>query len=128
MPHLMLVLAVLLVAFDFQNVLSLWGGRTISPGDEASDDFTIIVPLFGHPRYFDRRAELVRYQANVLVALDVGAPIMAAFGDELESEGWRVNRLRLESPNPAALVKACLPAVTTTYTLRLDADTSVGDD
>ena len=34
----------------------------------------------------------------------------------------------MESPNPALLVKACLPAVTTTYTLRLDADTSVGDD
>ena len=34
----------------------------------------------------------------------------------------------VESPNPAKLIKASLPAVTTTYTLRLDADTSVGDD
>jgi cellulose synthase/poly-beta-1,6-N-acetylglucosamine synthase-like glycosyltransferase len=34
----------------------------------------------------------------------------------------------MESPNPALLIRACLPAVTTTYTLRLDADTSVGDD
>jgi cellulose synthase/poly-beta-1,6-N-acetylglucosamine synthase-like glycosyltransferase len=53
---------------------------------------------------------------------------MAAFADELESEGWRVNRILIESPNPALLVRACLPAVRTTYTLRLDADTSVGDD
>ena len=66
MSQVMLILAIGLVAFDFQNLLSWWGGRTITPGAESSDDFTIIVPLFGHPRYFDRRAELLRYQPNVL--------------------------------------------------------------
>jgi hypothetical protein len=126
--NITLILAVVLVAFDFQNMLSWWGGRTISPGEDASDDFTIIVPLFGHPRYFDRRAELLRYQPNVLVALEVSAPVMALFADQLEAEGWRVNRLHLEDPNPAELVKAALPAVTSTYALRLDPDTSVGDD
>src|SRR6266508_1656811 len=30
-------------------------GRTICPGDELSNDFTIVVPLFGHPRYFEGR-------------------------------------------------------------------------
>jgi cellulose synthase/poly-beta-1,6-N-acetylglucosamine synthase-like glycosyltransferase len=128
MYQAMLVLAVGLVAFDFQNLLSWWGGRTITSGAESSDDFTIIVPLFGHPRYFDRRTELLRYQPNVLVALEVGTPLMAAFAEQLENEGWRVNRILMESPNPALLVRASLPAVTTTYTLRLDADTSVGDD
>ena len=128
MSQVMLILAIGLVAFDFQNLLSWWGGRTVKPGVDTSDDFTIIVPLFGHPRYFDRRAQLLRYQPNVLVALEVGTPLMAAFAEELESEGWRVNRIVMESPNPALLVRACLPAVTTTYTLRLDADTSVGDD
>jgi len=128
MSHVMLILAIGLVAFDFQNLLSWWGGRTITPGEESSTDFTIIVPLFGHPRYFDRRAELLRYQPNVLVALEVGTPLMAAFAEQLENEGWRVNRIVMESPNPALLIRACLPAVTTTYTLRLDADTSVGDD
>jgi cellulose synthase/poly-beta-1,6-N-acetylglucosamine synthase-like glycosyltransferase len=128
MSQVMLILAIGLVAFDFQNLLSWWGGRTITPGAESSDDFTIIVPLFGHPRYFDRRAELLRYQPNVLVALEVGTPLMAAFAEQLENEGWRVNRILMGSPNPALLVRASLPAVTTTYTLRLDADTSVGDD
>jgi cellulose synthase/poly-beta-1,6-N-acetylglucosamine synthase-like glycosyltransferase len=128
MSHVMLILAIGLVAFDFQNLLSWWGGRTITPGAESSTDFTIIVPLFGHPRYFDRRAQLLRYQPNVLVALEVGTPLMAAFAEQLENEGWRVNRILMESPNPALLIRACLPAVTTTYTLRLDADTSVGDD
>jgi Glycosyltransferase like family 2 len=128
MYQAMLVLAVGLVAFDFQNLLSWWGGRTVKPGVDTSDDFTIIVPLFGHPRYFDRRADLLRYQANVLVALEVSTPLMADFAEQLEGEGWCVQRLRIERPDPASLVKACLPTVTTTYTLRLDADTSVGDD
>jgi cellulose synthase/poly-beta-1,6-N-acetylglucosamine synthase-like glycosyltransferase len=123
-----LIVAVLLVGFDFQNLLSWWGGRTIKPGVEESNDFTIVVPLFGDPSYFDRRDQLLRYQANVLVALEVSAPVMTAFADELEAEGWRVHRLRVENPNPAKLVAGALPTVTTTYTLRLDADTSVGDD
>src|SRR4051795_3965027 len=39
----------------------------------ADADFTIVVPLFGHSRYFARRHELVRYRDNVLVALEVSA-------------------------------------------------------
>jgi hypothetical protein len=124
----MLVVAAALVAFDFQNLLSWWGGRTIKPATEASYDFTIVVPLFGHPRYFDRRSDLLGYQGNVLVALEVSAPVMADFAYQLEREGWRVERLVLQDPNPAELLKAALPAVTTTYTFRLDADTSVGED
>src|SRR6187399_698194 len=124
----MLVVAAILVAFDFQNLLSWWGGRTIKPAVEKSYDFTIVVPLFGHPRYFDRRNDLLGYQGNVLVALEVSAPIMAEFAHELEAEGWRVERLVMQSPNPAALLKAALAAVTTTYVFRLDADTSVGED
>jgi len=124
----MLVAAIALIAFDFQNLLSWWHGRTIEPAAESLDDFTIVVPLFGHPRYFDRRADLLRYQQHVLVALDVGAPVMAAFAEQLELEGWHVERLHVEDANPAALLAAALPAVTTTYTFRLDADTSVGEE
>jgi cellulose synthase/poly-beta-1,6-N-acetylglucosamine synthase-like glycosyltransferase len=124
----MLVVAAVLVAFDFQNLLSWWGGRTITPGDARTSDFTVVVPLFGHPRYFDRRGELLRYQANVLVALEVSPPIMADFAEQLEGEGWRVERLHVETPNPAKLVRAALPSVATTYVLRLDADTTIRDD
>jgi cellulose synthase/poly-beta-1,6-N-acetylglucosamine synthase-like glycosyltransferase len=122
------VAALIVVAFDFQNMLSWWRGRTVFPAHEPSHDFTIIVPLFGHPRYFDRREGLLRYQQNVLVALEVGAPVMSEFADELEREGWRVERLRVDDPNPAGLVRAALSAVTTTYVLRLDADTTIRDD
>jgi cellulose synthase/poly-beta-1,6-N-acetylglucosamine synthase-like glycosyltransferase len=128
LSHLALILAIFLVAFDFQNLLSWWRGRTITPGRETTTDFTIIVPLFGHPRYFDGRGALIRYQRQVLVATEVSTPLMADFADQLEREGWRVTRLLVASPNPAKLVKESLSDVKTTYTLRLDADTYVGDD
>ena len=128
MQIVMLAFGVVLVAFDFQNLLSWWRGRVISPGDGASWDFTIVVPLFGHPRYFAGRDGLRRYQANVLVALEVTTPIMKAFALQLEREGWRVSRMTMADPNPAMLVKEALAEVTTTYALRLDADTTIGGD
>ena len=128
MSNLMWILSVVLVVFEFQNVLSWWKGRTIRPRSARSNDFTIVVPLFGHPRYFERRSELLPYQSNVLVALEVSSSLMAAFANQLEAEGWRVERLRIANPNPAMLLKAALPAVSTDYVLRLDADTSVGSD
>ena len=125
--YLLLAFALFLVAFDFQNLLSWRGGRMIKPGREKSQDFTIVVPVFGHPRYFDGE-RLLRYRHKVLVAMETSAPLMAAFADELEADGWRIERLVIEDPNPATLVAAALPAVATTYTFRLDADTAIGDD
>jgi cellulose synthase/poly-beta-1,6-N-acetylglucosamine synthase-like glycosyltransferase len=124
---LLLVVAIFLVAFDFQNLLSWWGGRTIKPGRQTSQDFTIVVPVFGHPRYFDRE-RLLRYRHRVLIAMEISAPMMAAFADELEADGWNVQRLEVPDPNPAALIAGALPAVATKYTFRLDSDTVVGDD
>ena len=124
---LLLAAGIFLVAFDFQNLLSWRGGRTIKPGRARSHDFTIVVPVFGHPRYFDGE-RLVRYRANVLVALEISAPMMAEFADELETDGWKVARLVVPDPNPALLVTGALPAVTTKYTFRLDSDTLIGDD
>jgi hypothetical protein len=124
---LMIVVSTILVAFDFQNLLAWWHGKLVSPGVEESTDFTIVVPLFGHPRYFDGRAAIARYQANVLVALEVTPPRMQEFALELEAEGWKVCRIELpDDPNPAGLMKRALADVTTTYALRLDADTYIG--
>jgi cellulose synthase/poly-beta-1,6-N-acetylglucosamine synthase-like glycosyltransferase len=125
--YLLLAFALFLVAFDFQNLLSWGGGRTIKPGSEKSLDFTIVVPVFGDPRYFDGE-RLLRYRHKVLVAMEISPPSMAEFADELEAEGWNVERLVVEDPNPATLVAAALPAVATAYTFRLDADTAIGDD
>ena len=53
MTVLMLAVSAVLVAFDFQNVLSWWRGRVIPVRTSGgSDDYTIVVPLYGHPRYF----------------------------------------------------------------------------
>jgi len=123
----------LLLAADLQNVLAWWRGWTIraswlTPARERSDNFTIIVPVYGHPRYFAERDKLRRYQGNVLVALDLGGPHAAAlraFADELEREGWRVHRALHPDPGPPGLVLSALESglVATRYVLRMDADT-----
>jgi cellulose synthase/poly-beta-1,6-N-acetylglucosamine synthase-like glycosyltransferase len=126
MTPLMLGVSLALVAFDFQNLLSWWRGKLLAPGKQELFDFTIVVPLFGHPRYFAGREGIAQYRRNVLVALEVSPPQMDAFADELEAEGWRVCRIRLAGhPNPARLMAEALPAVTTRYALRLDADTRI---
>ncbi len=123
----MLVVSAVLVAFDFQNLLSWWHGRLIKPGKRRSSDYTIVVPLFGHPRYFDGRDQLECYRERVLVALEVTPPHMHAFADKLEAEGWRVCRITMTDPNPATLMHEALASVTTGYALRLDADTHLAD-
>jgi cellulose synthase/poly-beta-1,6-N-acetylglucosamine synthase-like glycosyltransferase len=120
---LMLVVSAVLVAFDFQNLLSWWHGRLITRAEHGTTDYTIVVPLFGHPRYFDGRRQIECYKDRVLVALEMTPPHMRAFALELEAEGWRVCRMRVERPNPAKLMREALASVTTTYALRLDADT-----
>jgi Glycosyl transferase family group 2 len=125
MSPFMLAVCAILVAFDFQNLLAWWHRKVVKPGEERSYDFTIVIPLFGHPRYFEGRDRIRAYRANVLVALEVTPPAMQAFADELEAEGWRVCRLRVEKPNPATLMCEALGSVTTAYALRLDADTAV---
>jgi cellulose synthase/poly-beta-1,6-N-acetylglucosamine synthase-like glycosyltransferase len=119
----MLVVSAVLVAFDFQNLLSWWHGRLLKPTGQSTTDYTIVVPLFGHPRYFEGRGQIECYRENVLVALEVTPPHMEAFATELEAEGWRVCRIHHDRPNPANLMREALAAVTTTYALRLDADT-----
>jgi hypothetical protein len=121
----MLAAALVLVAFDFQNVLAWWRGRTVDVGWELTWDFTIIVPLFGRPHYFKHRRELWRYRENTLLAIEVGNPLMAEFADQIESLGWRVSRIRVANPNPALLIREALAEVRTTYAFRLDGDTLV---
>jgi hypothetical protein len=125
---LTLALGLLVVCFEFQNVCSRWRGRVVwSPVDECWD-FTIVVPLWGDPSYFSARRELVRYRRRTLVAIEVTPPLMRAFADWLEVEGWRVCRIVDPAPNPARLVAHGLGSVTTEFVLRLDADSNVGPD
>jgi hypothetical protein len=110
---------------DMQNLLSWSRRRVLECADEACDDYTIVVPLYGHPRYFDERHRIESYKPRVIVACDVGTEAMAAGADLLEAEGWRVFRCVFDRPTAPMLMKAVLDAgvVETTFTLRLDADT-----
>jgi hypothetical protein len=129
--YLMAALALFLFGFDFQNLLSLRRRKVLVAGERRSNDFTIVIPLYGHPSYFAGRGRLHEYKQRVLVAIEIGAPIMAAFADQLEAEGWRVFRTTMkEPPGPHHLFRAALRSgsVRTTYAFRTDADSFVRGD
>jgi len=118
-----------LFLFDFQNVLAWWHGRVLKPGEEESEDFTLIVPVYGAPRYFGEthRRALAKLRDRCLISLDVGGAGMPAFAAQLEQEGWRVCRSENETPCAPVLVLAALPHIETSFVVRLDADTEIGD-
>lgn len=117
-----------LILFDFQNLLAVWRGRILPPSINRSEDFTIIVPLYGHPRYFVEQETMRRYKRHVLIAMDTSRLIMRVFADWLEREGWRVHRAIVEQPCAPRLIADALPHVTTKYVLRMDGDTRAIDD
>src|SRR5690348_14184572 len=113
-----LLAILLLVLLDMQNLFA--GCRRVVQTDGAtSDDYTIVVPLYGHPRYFANRIELEPYRGRVLLALDTSQSAMAQFADELQRAGWRVHR-SAGAPSLSALLAGALAAVTTTWSVRLD--------
>ena len=95
-----------------------------------SDDFTVVVPLYGHPRFFANRKELKHLKANVLVAMDVTESVMRDFALQLVAEGWQVVCTTMHRPNPPLLIRFALESgqVTTTYVVRVDADTRPLED
>lgn len=119
-----------LVLFDFQNLLSWRKKFVLAPLEVASTDFTVIIPLYGKPRYFARRDRMAHLKARILVAVEISNEVMREFADELEAEGWRVFRAVVANPNPPRMIIAALESdvVQTTYAVRLDADTIVGPE
>lgn len=120
-----LVAAVLPAAIllDGQNLLAPYR-RIIEPTDECSDDFTILVPLYGDPRYLRNEEYLERYKPNVLLVINTAVRVMVEFADLKESQGWRVARVPVhDKHSPAQMIIEGLAQVTTTYAIRMDADT-----
>ncbi len=101
---IVLAIAIVLLLFDAQNILAVSSRRVLRAGAERSDDYTIIVPVYGHRRYFDERDHLAPYRERVLVALDMAGHGMGDLADELEAEGWRVHRTRVPVPGPPSLI------------------------
>ena len=121
------LLALAFLAVDFQNVLSHWRGWVLEPAFRRSDDFTILVPLYGDPKYFRNSDELRPRQRNVLLCLDVSDPRMARFAPIAVAQGWRVFETVCEHlpPGPSELCLKALQsgAVRTRYAVRVDGDT-----
>jgi cellulose synthase/poly-beta-1,6-N-acetylglucosamine synthase-like glycosyltransferase len=122
-----LAIAAALLALDAQNLLVCFR-RPLTAADESSDDYTIIVPLYGDPRYFHARRRLAPFKSRALLAVDVRRRKMLRFADELERDGWRVRRCRPRVPSPPALVLLALREVTTEYVIRLDGDSVLVSD
>ncbi len=115
--------------FDMQNVLSWSRRRVLEVTERGCEDYTILVPLYGHPRYFAAREQISRYKDRVLLVCELSAPAMVQGADDLEREGWNVLRLVSKGgPTAPKLMLAALESgrVTTTYVARLDADTDPG--
>jgi len=125
-----LILTAFVALFDFQNLLSWRKKFVLAPLAAPSADFTVIIPLYGSPRYFAHRDRLEHLKVHVLVAVEVSNPAMGAFADRLEGEGWRVFRAIVPKPSPPKMLYAALDAdaIHTTYAVRLDADTVIGED
>jgi cellulose synthase/poly-beta-1,6-N-acetylglucosamine synthase-like glycosyltransferase len=118
-----LLLLVVLVSLDMQNLASRWG-RVIQPGEETSSDFTILVPIFGDPRYFRNGDYLEHYRQHTLLAVNVDSPKMERFVADLRAEGWRVHESHLTGRvSCPEVVFDALPRVTTRYVIRMDGDT-----
>jgi hypothetical protein len=123
-----LVLLVTLLSLDMQNIASRFG-RVIALGDETTSDYTIVIPIFGHPKYFRNGEWLAQYRANALLAVNVDGPVMEAFVAELRRQGWRVHESHLPGRvSCPELVLDALASVTTDYVIRLDGDTIAYQD
>jgi cellulose synthase/poly-beta-1,6-N-acetylglucosamine synthase-like glycosyltransferase len=122
------ILAAVLFLFEFQNLLALNERRVLHLGWDETYDFTIVVPVYGKPSYLQNLDSLVRWKANVLLSLEITNPEMVAFADRMEGEGWAVNRVLLERPTVPQVVRSAVETVTTTYVIRVDADTELSRD
>ena len=123
-----LVLLGVLVSLDMQNLASRWG-RVISLGKESSDDYTLIVPIFGDPRYFRNGDYLRGFRDRTLLAVNADSPKMRRFVEELRRDGWRVHASRLTGRvSCPQIVLDALRSVDTEYVIRIDGDTVSYED
>ena len=123
-----LLLLGILVSLDMQNLASRWG-RVLRLGDETSADYTLVVPIFGDPKYFRNGDYLRRFRDQTLLAVNVDGPKMERFVKELREAGWRVHASRLTGRvSCPEIVLDALQSVETEYVIRIDGDTISYED
>ena len=118
-----------LLLFDAQNLLSRCR-RVLRPSSARSDDFTVLLPIYGDARYFANVEYALSLRPNVVLVVNATTAPMRAFADAQEADGWRVHRTHLEQPSPPAMILDALESdlVTTTYVVRMDADSYADQD
>jgi cellulose synthase/poly-beta-1,6-N-acetylglucosamine synthase-like glycosyltransferase len=123
-----LLLLGILVSLDMQNLASRWG-RVLRLSDETSADYTLVVPIFGDPKYFRNGDYLRRFRDQTLLAVNVDGPKMERFVKELREAGWRVHASRLTGRvSCPEIVLDALRSVETEYVIRIDGDTISHED
>ena len=117
----------LLPLLDAQNALRILR-RPLVPTEVISNDFTFLIPLYGHPRYFRNEEFLTPYKHQTLLLVNVDDEPMRGFADEKELDGWRVVRVNAaRRRSPGHMLIQGLDAVETTYAIRMDGDSSCAD-
>jgi hypothetical protein len=113
----------LLALFDLQNGLAYWRRRVLAIRADTTRDYTVVVPLYGHPKYLQNLEYLKTIKPNVIVAIDTGSPRVRPLALRLARDGWRVHTVQLGSNvGPDSILQAVLSAgaVKTTWVVQLD--------
>lgn len=121
----LVALAAAFILLDMQNVLVPLRRVLHCTDLRTLEDFTIIVPIFGHSRYWQNREYLERYpRENVLIAVNVTTSELQEAYRKWSEDGWNVYCTSIqERLAPSAMIQEALSAVGTTYAIRLDGDT-----
>lgn len=131
MDGLLLAAAVaipLLALLDAENIATPFR-PALALGRERSDDFTILVPLYGHAGYFRNAGYLRRHRDNATLVVNTGTAAMRRFAKSQKRAGWRVVRVPVAAAHsPMDMLAVALDHVDTGYVIRLDGDTWTDED
>ncbi len=133
---MILVLSPLLL-FDLQNIIN--HPKKPVPLGPKCDDYTILVPLFGDPKYFKNKEHLNQYKEHVVLCINVRTKKMLNFANKCKKDGFRVFKYKGEVKSPwhfykvalndqLILLKRAIPNVVTKYTIFLDGDSYFTQD
>ena len=124
-------LFIAIVLLECQNLMAVWRGWVIDIDDESWDDYTIVVPVYGDPRYFRERRGAFADSGPC----DPGPGSNSACHDCLRGRDGKEGLARPPGAprlqcGPDTMVKAVLEdgAVSTSWMIRIDADSYAVED
>ena len=115
---------------DMQNLRCYFHKKPLKvESHDATNDYTILVPLWGKSEYLTNYEYLEKYKEHVIICTSTHTPPeLTHFLQQLEHEGFRVFRTTVFPIGKWTFFSAALELVTTKYAALLDADsTPMGD-